>query len=161
MKKRTAIFLSLAAFLAATTVATAMPGMSDSTTDPKTGQGQPIGSKGATAAKDSKISVPKAKGANASTVEGAFVNSAKLDKQKVVIRGKVVKVSNGIMGKNWVHLQDGTGSAAKGTHDLVCTTKDKVAVGDVVTVSGTLAKDRDFGSGYRYSTIIEDASFKK
>ena len=111
--------------------------------------------------KEEKISVPKASGANAYTVEGAFTNSAKLNKTKVVIRGKVVKVSSGIMGKNWIHLQDGSGSAAKSNNDLVFTSKETAKVGDVITASGTLGKDRDFGSGYKYSVIIEEVTFKK
>lgn len=156
MKKLTLLYVSVAALLATATVAVAMPG-ADSAKD----SGATGGSKAAAAAKEAKISVPKAKGPNAYTVEGAFANSAKLDKQKVVIRGKVVKVSSGIMGKNWIHLQDGTGSAAKGTHDLVFTSKDTAKMGDVVTASGTLGKDRDFGSGYKYSVIVEDATFKK
>lgn len=150
MKKTTLLYLSVAALLSIAALAVAMPG-SDSAG----------GSKAAAAAKEARISVPKAAGANAYTVEGAFANSAKLNKQKVVVRGKVIKVSSGIMGKNWIHLQDGTGSSAKGTHDLVFTSKDTAKMGDVVTASGTLAKDRDFGSGYRYSVIIEDATFKK
>ncbi|MBC7964147.1 MAG: DNA-binding protein, partial [Steroidobacteraceae bacterium] len=119
------------------------------------------GSKGATAAKDSKISVSKATGPNAATVQEAFANSAKLNKKKVVIRGKVVKVSAQIMGKNWIHIQDGTGSQSAGNHNLVCTSKDMVEVGDVVTMSGVLAKDKDFGGGYKYAAIVEDATFKK
>ena len=119
------------------------------------------GSKGAATAKEAKISVPKATGANAYTVEGLYTNSAKLDKKKVVVKGKVVKVSSGIMGKNWIHIQDGSGSQSKGTHNMVCTSKETANMGDVVTVSGTLAKDKDFGAGYKYSAIIEDAKFKK
>lgn len=119
------------------------------------------GSKGAAAAKDAKISVPKATGPNASTVQGAFANSAKLDKKKVVITGKVVKVSAQIMDRNWVHIQDGTGTQAAGNHNLVCTSKEMVNIGDVVTVSGTLAKDKDFGGGYKYAVIVENATFKK
>lgn len=119
------------------------------------------GSKGATAAKDSKISVSKATGPNAATVQEAFANSAKLNKKKVVIRGKVVKVSAQIMGKNWIHIQDGTGSQSAGNHNLVCTSKDMVEVGDVVTMSGVLAKDKDFGGGYKYAAIVEEATFKK
>jgi hypothetical protein len=161
MKKLTLLYLSVAALLSTATVAVAMPGMAGSTSDTKKDQAVTGGSKAAAAAKEAKISVPKATGPNAYTVEGAFVNSAKLDKQKVVIKGKVVKVSSGIMGKNWIHLQDGTGSAAKGTHDLVFTSKDTAKMGDVVTASGTLGKDRDFGSGYKYSVIVEDATFKK
>lgn len=119
------------------------------------------GSKGASVAKEGKISVAKATGPNAYTIEGVFKNSAKLDKKKVVIRGKVMKVSSGIMKRNWIHIQDGTGSQAKGTHNLVCTSQDKPNSGDVVTVTGTLAKDRDFGGGYRYAVIIENAKITK
>lgn len=119
------------------------------------------GSKGAAVAKDAKISVNKATGPNAATVQEVFANSAKLDKKKVVVKGKVVKVSAQIMGKNWIHLQDGTGSQKAGNHNLVCTSKDTVEVGDVVTMSGVLAKDKDFGAGYKYSAIVEDATFKK
>jgi hypothetical protein len=119
------------------------------------------GSKAAAATKDGKISVAKATGANAYTVQEIFAKSEKLNKKKVVIKGKVVKVSTGIMGKNWIHIQDGTGSQAKKNHNLVCTTKDMADVNDVVTVSGVLAKDKDFGGGYKYSAIVEEASVKK
>jgi hypothetical protein len=118
-----------------------------------------IGSKPAVANKE-KISVTKAKGANAYTIAELYKNSAKLNTKKVVVHGKVVKASTGIMKKTWIHLQDGTGSQSKGTHNLVCTTKGSANVGDVITMSGTLAKDRDFGSGYRYNVILEDAVIK-
>jgi len=115
-----------------------------------------------TTSKENKISVSKATGPNATTIEGAYGNSAKLAKKKVVIKGKVVKVSAGIMGKNWVHIQDGTGSQAKGNYDLTCTTAgDLPNVGDVVTISGTLTKDKDFGAGYFYKVIIENSTIKK
>lgn len=140
----------------------AAPASSAASSAPKKDQGASPGSKGATAAKEAKISVTKATGPNATTIEEAFNNSAKLDKKKVVIRGKVIKVSSGIMGKNWIHIQDGTGSQAKGNYDLTCTTaSDLPNVGDVITISGTLAKDRDFGAGYLYKTIVENATFKK
>jgi hypothetical protein len=128
-----------------------------------TGMTESEASKGSkdTTVKGEKISVAKAIGANAVTVAEAFSNSAKLNKKKVVVRGKVVKVSRGIMKKNWIHIQDGTGSKSKSTHNLVCTSQDSAEVGDVVTVSGTLAKDRDFGSGYRYNVIIENAKVEK
>ena len=73
----------------------------------------------------------------------------------VKVRGKVVKFSAQIMGKNWVHLQDGTGSA--GTNDLTVTTADTAKVGDIVLVSGKISQNRDFGGGYRYALILEDA----
>lgn len=128
---------------------------------PKKLPGTSTAGRGTAAAKDEKISIPKAAGTNAITVAEAFTNAGKLDRKKVVVRGKVVKVSTRIMKRNWIHIQDGTGSRKKGTDNLVCTSKDMVEVGDVVTVSGTLAKDRDFGSGYRYKAIIENATFVK
>jgi hypothetical protein len=127
--------------------------------DPKKKQNAVIGSKSAVASKE-KISVAKAKGANAYTVEEVYKKSAALNTKKVVVQGKVVKASSGIMKKTWIHIQDGTGSQKKGTHNLVCTTKGTANVGDIITVSGILAKDRDFGSGYRYSVILEDSVIK-
>jgi hypothetical protein len=119
------------------------------------------GSKSAVSSKDAKISVAKATGANAYTVQEIFTNSAKLNKKKVVVRGKVVKVSAGIMGKNWIHIQDGTGSQAKKNHNLVCTSQDMADVDDIVTVTGVLAKDKDFGGGYKYSAIVEESKIAK
>jgi hypothetical protein len=63
------------------------------------------------------------------------------------------------MKKNWIHLQDGTGDA--GNNDLVVTSDDLPKVGDVVTASGTLYNDKDFGGGYKYKVIIEKAGIKK
>lgn len=73
----------------------------------------------------------------------------------VKVRGKVVKFSRQIMGKNWIHLQDGTGST--GTNDLTVTTADSAKVGDIVLVSGKISQNRDFGGGYKYALILEDA----
>ena len=74
------------------------------------------------------------------------------------MRGKVVKFSPEIMGKNWIHLQDGTGK--EGTNDLTVTTKMMAKVGDTVVISGAVATDKDFGYGYKYGVIIEDADVK-
>jgi hypothetical protein len=119
------------------------------------------GSKGNIVTTTEHIKVEKASGKDAYTVGEAYKNSKGLNKKKIVIKAKVVKVSQGIMGKNWLHIQDGTGDLAKGTRDLVVTTADLPSVGDVVTVSGTLAKDKDFGAGYKYKVIVEDATVKK
>lgn len=105
--------------------------------------------------------VTMAEGTGAATVEGCYNDGAKLDGKVVTVRGKVVKVSPRIMGTNWVHIQDGTGDSAKGTHDLVVTTGDLPANGDVVTATGTLAKDKDFGYGYKFDVIVENASLSK
>jgi hypothetical protein len=80
--------------------------------------------------------------------------------QQVVVRGKVVKVNSGILDRNWVHLQDGSGSAADRTNDLTVTTAADVNVGDIVTMSGVLATGKDFGSGYAFGAILEKAVVK-
>ena len=64
--------------------------------------------------------------------------------------------SGGGDGKNWLHVRDGSG--AEGTNDLTVTTSTKVKVGDLVLVTGVLKTDRDFGGGYKYSLIVEDAN---
>jgi hypothetical protein len=78
----------------------------------------------------------------------------------VVVRGKVVKFNGGILDRNWVHLQDGSGSAADRTNDLVVTTAATVKVGDIVTMSGVLAIGVDIGAGYAYDAILEKAVVK-
>lgn len=117
------------------------------------------GSKAAVAPAED-VKVEKAEGENAYTVGDIFAKGKELDNKQVVIRGKVVKVSTMIMGKNWLHIQDGTGDAATGTNDLVVTTMAEPAKGSVVVVEGTLHADKDFGAGYRYDVIVEDAELK-
>ena len=119
-----------------------------------------LGSQGAVAAAG-KIKVAKASGANAYIISEIFAKRGSLNGKQIVVKGQVVKVSSGIMDRTWIHLQDGSGSEKLKNHDLVVTSKDTPEVGDVVTVSGTLAKDKDFGSGYKYGVIIEKGSVKK
>jgi hypothetical protein len=90
------------------------------------------------------------------TVAEIFAEKDNLVGKKVTIAAKVVKVSYGIMGKNWMHVQDGTGAA--GTNDLTVTTDADGKPGQMVLISGLLSKDKDIGAGYKYSVIIENAS---
>ena len=120
--------------------------------------GKSPGSQG-TVSPDVKVKVKKAAGKNAYTISELYKNRAKLNKKKVVIRGKVVKVSSNIMNKNWIHLRDGSGSHATGDFNLVVTSKSIPAEGEVVLVNGTLYKDKDFGGGYKYEVIVENAEF--
>jgi len=105
-----------------------------------------------------ELKIEKAKGANAYTVAELFTKSKELNTKKVKVKGQVVKVSPGIMGKNWLHIQDGTGDAAQNTHDLVVTTSGEAEKGAIVTVEGVLAADKDFGFGYKYNVIVEDVT---
>ena len=108
-----------------------------------------------------KISVAKAEGADGRTVAEIFGQRATLKGKTVAIRGKVVKFNAGIMGKNWIHLRDGSGTPAGKDNDVTVTTNDTVAKGDVVLVKGTITLDRDFGAGYTYALIVEDAKVTK
>ena len=123
------------------------------------GETKSPGSKGSAVTATEKIKVDKATGPDAYTVGEIFKSSKKLENKKVVVRGKVVKVAAGVMNKNWVHIQDGTGDA--GNNDLVVTSDDLPKTGDVVTASGTLYNDKDFGGGYKYKVIIEKANIKQ
>lgn len=95
------------------------------------------------------------------TVAQLFEERAALAGQPIAVRGRVTKVTAGVMGTTFMHLQDGTGSEADGTHDLTVTTDDPVAVGQTVVVRGTLITDKDFGAGYRYDVLIENATIEK
>ena len=95
------------------------------------------------------VNVHKATGENSRSVGECFAQAKELDGKKVRVRGKVMKVSRLIMGKNWLHLQDGTGNPMQNRHDLV------------VTIEGVLAANRDFGAGYKYEVIVEDARVEK
>jgi len=119
------------------------------------------GSSSTKVSRNEKIKVTKAAGPNAYTVSEIYKKRTALDSKNVVVRGKVVKVSANIMGKNWIHLQDGTGNLKDGSHELVVTSKDIPKVDEIVTASGTLYKDKDFGFGYKYTVIVEKAVVKK
>lgn len=97
-----------------------------------------------------------AQDAGMKTVAALYENKTALAGKKVSAQGKVVKVNNEIMGRNFVHVQDGTGSDK--TNDLLVTSKQTAKVGDQVVVSGTVVLNRDFGSGYAYAMLLEDAS---
>ncbi len=105
--------------------------------------------------------VAKAPGAEGRTVAEVVGGKAALKDKPVAVRAQVVKVTSGILGKNWLHVQDGSGSAAQGTHDLIVTTKDTAAVGDVVLARGTVRTDVNVGAGYAYAVLVEDAAVKK
>ena len=97
-----------------------------------------------------------AKAAGGQTVAEIFINAGSLKDKTVKVRGRVVKFTPNIMGTNWIHVQDGTGS--DGTHDLTITTAATAKIGDVVLVEGPLSVDRDFGAGYHYPVIVEGAT---
>jgi hypothetical protein len=90
------------------------------------------------------------------TVGEVIAGKASLAGSEVAVRGKVIKMNASIMGRNWLHVSDGT-VGPDGEQEVIVTTEDIAAVGSTVVVRGTVATDRDFGSGYNYSVLIEDA----
>ncbi|MBI5508859.1 MAG: nucleotide-binding protein [Deltaproteobacteria bacterium] len=124
------------------------------------GHGAPIAAPAA-AADVADVKVAKAAGANAKTIAEVYGQKAALKESKVAVRGKVVKANSGILGKNWFHLRDGSGAQASGDNDLTVTSDAEIAVGDVVEITGVVRLDRDFGAGYAYPVIIEEAVLAK
>ncbi len=104
------------------------------------------------------VRVGKATGANARTVAEISTKAKELKDKPVLVKGKVVKYNPGIMGKNWIHLRDGTG--AEGSNDLLVTTSQETRLGDIITIKGTVRVDKDFGAGYAYKVLVEDATLQ-
>ena len=115
----------------------------------------------AVAGGEAQVKVAKATGADAKTIAEIVTGRTALKDKTVLVRGRVVKASLGILGKNWLHLQDGSGTAAVGSNDILVTTKDEAAVGDIVTARGTVRTDVTVGPGYAYAVLIEDAVLGK
>jgi len=95
--------------------------------------------------------------ADGKTIADIFIESDQLKDQVVSLNAKVVKINKAIMGKNWITLQDGTGT--KPENKLVATSGAIVTPGDIVIVKGTVKTDVDLGHGYFYKVLLEDATF--
>jgi len=107
---------------------------------------------------EAQVIEPVAPAPGGTSIASLWADRASLSGKRVTVRGKVVKYNGAIMGLNWVHIQDGSGSAKDGTHDLTITSNTEARVGDVVTVTGTVVTDKDFGAGYAYPVMLQGAS---
>ncbi len=92
------------------------------------------------------------------TVSDAHARRLELAGKQITITGTVIKVNNGVMKRNFIHVQDGTGTGD--TDRLVFTSQQTAVVGDTITVTGTVALDIDFGMGYFYPTLVEEATLE-
>jgi hypothetical protein len=101
--------------------------------------------------------VDRAPGPSGKTVAELCAQRTALAGKTVRIHATVVKSTPGVLGHTYLHLRDGSGDAALGTHDVAVTTDATPAVGDVVLVEGVVAIDRDIGSGYKFPTLVENA----
>ncbi|MBT9437728.1 MAG: hypothetical protein GAS50_00895, partial [Desulfobacterales bacterium] len=104
------------------------------------------------------IKVSKAVGEDAYTIEEIYSKKEELSQKTITVRAIVVKFMPQIMEKNWIHIQDGTGSAEKGTNDIAVSTLDTAEVGDEIIIKGTLGIDKDFGMSCAFGVLIEEAS---
>ncbi len=121
--------------------------------------GKPHG--GVTTVPVAEIKVAKAQGPDAFTISELYARKDELANRKVRVRAQVVKATPNIMKRNWIHLQDGSGDPARGSFDLTVTSQELPQVGEIVVVEGELHVNKDFGAGYRYDLIIENARVKK
>ena len=87
-----------------------------------------------------------------------YANQDALAGQPISLRGEVVKYNANILGTNFIHIQDGSGDVADGSNDLTVTSKAVTAVGETVVVTGTVIQNKDFGYGYNFPVLMEDAS---
>ena len=104
--------------------------------------------------------VAKATGADAKTVAEVVGGRDALRDKKVTVRARVDRVSANVMGKNWVHLRDGSGTPADGNYDLIVTSTDLPKVGSIVVARGTVRTDVDVGGGHAFRVVVENASFQ-
>ncbi|WP_233883026.1 hypothetical protein [Tenacibaculum piscium] len=101
----------------------------------------------------SKINIEKA--TNGIRIAQLFENPKAYQNKEVSIKGQAVKVNNGIMGVNFIHLQDGT--TGNGQYDITVTSNESVKIGDIITLKGTVILNKDFGAGYVFDVLIEKA----
>lgn len=90
------------------------------------------------------------------TIAELFENRKQYDGKTVRIKGRCVKLNNMIMNRNWIHLQDG--SLKDKMVDLTITTTENIPLGAIVAVEGVITLNKDFGAGYKYDIIMEDAT---
>ena len=92
------------------------------------------------------------------SISALIANREKYDGHTVTVKGMCVKVNNNIMNRNWVHLRD---ESIQDDTDLTVTTSENIKVDDIVMLQGKIALNKDFGAGYEYEIIMEDASVVK
>jgi len=109
-------------------------------------------------AKIERVTVTIEKSKDELNIADLYLNKESYANKVVIIKGIVVKFSPMIMNKNWVHIQDGTES--DGNYDLTVTTLIEFKVGDTITLEGKVTLDKDFGYGYKYDLLLEDAVIK-
>ena len=100
----------------------------------------------------------EAEAGNVSIAE-LYADPSAYEGKTIRVKGEVAKFNASIMDRNWIHLQDG--SEFEGKYDLTITSQEQFEVGQVVTLEGIFARNRDFGYGYNYPILLEKATATK
>jgi len=93
------------------------------------------------------------------TIEEIYSKLDNLEGEKVILRGKVMKVNKNILGTNWITLQDGTGNAPDNA--IIVLSSDLAGIADTITVKGTIKTGINLGAGYKFKVVIDEASLIK
>ena len=117
------------------------------------------GQKSTGPAQTTKINISIEAGEGCIKISDLFANKKSYAGKSIKVKGFVTKFNPEIMGKNWIHIQDG--SEYDGDFDLTITTASQVSVGETLTFEGTIALDKDFGYGYKYDVLLEEAKIIK
>jgi len=105
-----------------------------------------------------KIEVKMNTKAGVTNLSELFENKNKFEGKDIIVQGKVAKFNKNILGKNWIHIQDGTDF--NGEFDLTITSNEIVSVGETIEIKGKIAINKDFGAGYTYDIIMENATLQ-
>lgn len=97
-----------------------------------------------------KIKTPEVKGSI--KISELVNNQKKYEGKTVQISGRCSKTNPNIMGRNWIHIKDGS----MDDYDLVITSDHFVKEGSMVTIKAKVTLNKDFGAGYKYDLILED-----
>jgi len=98
--------------------------------------------------------IDKVDGGN--TIAEIHARKDELNGNTIRVRGQVTRFTANVLDVNWVHIRDSSGAA-----NLTVTTDATVAINDVVIVEGRLELDRDYGYGYVYPVILQEARITK
>jgi len=128
----------------------------DSPEGPAGGMGMMSGSTQGSKVNVEKLDTQVAAAEGSIALEELFSDPGKYDGKTIIVSGEVAKYNPAIMERNWIHIQDGT--EFEGKYDLTATSSESFEVGQKVSLQGTIALNRDFGYGYSYEVLLENAT---
>ena len=113
---------------------------------------QPVTDIKSLVAKNLDLKTPVKRAEDGQTIAEIYANKHELSGKLVKVRGKVSKFTANVMNKNWIHIIDGSGE-----NDLTVITDQLVKPEQMIIIEGTVLLDKDFGYGYFYELLIDNA----